>query len=293
MTLSRAREIHVLCGALHPPSRARFEAEAKILGRTLRWLDPHAVLDAGDGGLQCDGHALALPEVALARSGGFTSDRALEILRAYERLGVTVVDSSEAVERCRDKLVAERLLAAAGLPVPRSVAVGGTVGVTVGVTSVAAAIELLGQPPLVVKPARSMQGTGVRLAATERELAAALLEAGPLIVQEYVPHEADLRVIVVGGEPLGAIRRFAEGDFRSNLHVGGRAQAAELSEAAARFATDAAAALGAEVAGVDLLPRDGGWVVLEVNSSPGFEGFEAQTGVNVARAVLTHALSLA
>lgn len=282
------REIHVLCGAVHPPSRQRFAEEAEALGRTLRWLDPHAVV-AHEGALLCDGRPLLLPHVALARSGGYTSDRALATLHAYEQLGVTLVDSAEAVERCRDKLVAERLLSTAGLPVPGTVAVGGVDGVT----SVGGALELLGPLPLVVKPAQGMKGSGVRLALSELELEVALLAEGPLLVQEYMPHEADLRVIVVGGEALGAIRRRPETDFRSNLHLGARAESANLPEDVAWLAVQAAAAVGAEVAGVDLLPREGGWVVLEVNSSPGFDGFEAATGRNVARAILVHALSLA
>lgn len=285
-------EVHVLCGAQHPASRARFESEAAHLGVGLRWLDPH-VVTLREGGLAHGGIALSAPRVVLARSGGYTTDRALSALRAYEQLGVAVIDSVEAVERCRDKHLCASVLSAAGLPVPRTVSVGG-VG---GVDSVASAVALLGPPPLVVKPSRGMKGEGVLLAADEVELEAALLPSGALhppgalLVQEYVPHDHDVRVIVVGGEPLGAIERVPVADFRSNLHVGSTARLADLTEEAGRVAVMAAAAVGAEIAGVDMLPGEDGYVVLEVNSSPGFDGFESATGTNVARAILVHALS--
>lgn len=280
-------EVHVLCGAARPASRVRFETEAAALGVGLRWLDPHAI-SLGEDGLAYDCTALSLPRVALARSGGYTTDRALEALRAYEQLGVVVIDSVEAVGRCRDKRISASVLSAAGLPHPRTVAAGGEGGVD----TVAAAVAVLGPPPLVVKPARGMKGAGVLLAADEGELEAALLAPGALLVQEYVPHDHDLRVIVIGCEPLGAIERIPVTDFRSNLHVGSTVRRAMLTDEVGRLAAMAAAAVGAEVAGVDILPRAAGYVVLEVNSSPGFDGFESVTGVNVARAILEHALSL-
>lgn len=288
MSDPKTREIHVLCGAPSTPSRPRFESEAAQLGRAVRWLDPHAVETTPEG-LRYEGEPLALPEVALARSGGYTTDRALDALRAYESFGVRVVDSVESIERCRDKLLATSLLAAAGLPVPATAAVGPAGGIM----TAADAIELLGPPPLVVKPSRGMKGAGVTLAVQVEDLAAALPGEGPLVVQEYVPHESDVRVIVIGGEAIGAIRRTPQADFRCNLHVGGRARSEQLGEEAAALAVAAAAALGAEIAGVDLLPKDGGHVVLEVNTSPGFDGFERATGANVAAAILRHALALA
>ena len=150
-------------------------------------------------------------------------------------------------------------------------------------------------PPYVIKLVEGTQGVGVvkvDTAIAARSVVEALqgLQA-KLLVQEFVAEAAgtDLRCFVVGERVVASmLRRGAEGDFRSNLHRGGSARAVELSPDERRTAVSAARAMGLRVAGVDLLRSDRGPLVMEVNASPGLEGIEAATGVDVAGHIIKH-----
>jgi ribosomal protein S6--L-glutamate ligase len=159
-------------------------------------------------------------------------------------------------------------------------------------------LGLLGDPPHVIKLIEGSQGNGVVLA--ERVSASrSVIEAfrglyANFLVQEFVAEAkgADIRCFVVGETVVAAMHRQAEpGEFRSNLHRGGRASPVRLTAAEKRTALRAARVLGLEVAGVDLLRSRSGPLVLEVNSSPGLEGIEATTGVDVAGAIIGHVYS--
>jgi ribosomal protein S6--L-glutamate ligase len=148
---------------------------------------------------------------------------------------------------------------------------------------------MVGGAPLILKLLEGTQGSGVVLTET-KNAAESVIDAfrqldANILVQEYIEEArgTDLRCIVVGGRVVAAmVRRAAEGDFRSNLHRGGTAESAKLTTKERRTAVKAAKALGLNVAGVDLLRSDRGPLVLEVNSSPGLEGIEQTTGVDVA-----------
>jgi ribosomal protein S6--L-glutamate ligase len=152
---------------------------------------------------------------------------------------------------------------------------------------------LVGGAPLVIKLHEGTQGNGVVLAETKKA-AESVIEAfrqldANILVQEFVKEAkgSDVRCLVVGGRVVAAmLRQAAPGDFRSNLHRGGTAEVAKLTLKERRTAVKAAKALGLNVAGVDLLRSDRGPVVLEVNSSPGLEGIERTTGVDVASEII-------
>jgi len=203
-------------------------------------------------------------------------------------MGVIVLNPSLSIEQSRDKLLASQLMADAGVPIPVTAHVAST-------TDVDSALARVGGVPCVVKATEGTQGSGVFLAGNYpqvRQLVSQMLERGmkPL-VQTYIEesHGKDIRVLVVGGKVAAAMRRRASGsEFRSNFHLGGSVERVQLDEEFVSVALSAANILGMDIAGVDLLESSNGPLVLEVNSSPGLEGIEGASGVNVAGAVAEH-----
>jgi ribosomal protein S6--L-glutamate ligase len=193
---------------------------------------------------------------------------------------------SDAVLRARDKLRCLQLLAAEGIDMPVTV-FGDNPDETADV------LALIGAPPHVIKLNEGSQGTGVVLA-EKRSASQSVIEAfrglyANFLVQEFIPEAggSDLRCFVVGDQVVAAMQRDASpGEFRANLHRGGSAAAATLSADEVRIAVQAASTLGLAVAGVDLLRSNRGPLLLEVNASPGLEGIETATGVDVAGAIV-------
>jgi ribosomal protein S6--L-glutamate ligase len=190
------------------------------------------------------------------------------------------------VLRARDKLRCLQILAAQGIDMPITV-FGDNPDDTNDV------LAMLGNPPHVIKLNEGSQGTGVVLA-EKRSASQSVIEAfrglyANFLVQEFIAEAkgTDLRCFVVGKKVVAAMQREASsGDFRANLHRGGSASEAVLSAEEKRIALRAATALGLGVAGVDLLRSNRGPLLLEVNASPGLEGIEAATGVDVAGAIV-------
>jgi ribosomal protein S6--L-glutamate ligase len=161
-------------------------------------------------------------------------------------------------------------------------------------------VEEVGGLPAIVKLIRGTQGVGVMIAQSEAELQGLLNTFSALdqdiVLQEFVAESKgrDIRALVVGDRVVGAMRRQArKGEFRSNIHRGGRGRPVELEPAWAKVAVKAAQVIGLEVAGVDMLESRDGPKVMEINSSPGFEGLERATGIDVAGAIVEHAVDFA
>jgi len=206
----------------------------------------------------------------------------MDVLGRVEARGTPVVNPPRALEAAIDKYLSLARLAAAGLPVPRT-------RVLQAADDVEAVAEL--GDTCVVKPLFGSGGRGLERLPTGE--AARRLGEQPQAVhylQEYLPHAGwDVRVLVVGGDLVAIRRRAAPGEWRTNLSCGGRAEPFHIPADWADMARRAAAILGAEVAGVDLLPAsDGRLVVLEVNGVPGWRGLEAATGLDVADRVAAH-----
>jgi RimK family alpha-L-glutamate ligase len=208
----------------------------------------------------------------------------IDALHWLETLGAAVLNSATAIERTVDKFYTSALLEQAGLPTPRTV-------VAEDVDAAMAAFEAMRD--VIVKPLFGSNGRGmVRVSDEEiayRVFKALELQRAVYYVQEALPHEGrDLRVFVVGGRVVAAAWRTADG-WRTNLARGGRAERADLPPAWTEMSLRAAAAVGAEYAGVDLLPASRGDVlVLEVNGIPGWRGLQQTTDVDVAAAVVAH-----
>lgn len=245
---------------------------------------PSRVLPRGDAPPELDG--------LIPRIGTFMPQLALTQLRAFTRAGLPSLNSVDAFERTREKPRAIAHFADAGLPTVPTIYVKDLDGV-------APAVARLGGGPVVVKPTAGNQGRGVlRADSTESAVSTvqALLQLNrEVVIQPYLENGGrDRRLIVVGDRVVAAIERTARpGDFRSNLHQGGSARSFVPTDEQVRLAIDAVRVLGLDVAGVDLLPIDGSArgrpgvpegsdLLLEVNASPGLEGVEAATSVDVA-----------
>jgi len=212
----------------------------------------------------------------------------MDALHRLEARGVPVLNPPRAVEAAVDKYLALAMLSADGLPVPET-----WVGESAG-EAMEAFTNLGGD--VVVKPLFGSEGRGlVRVSDPELALRAfrTLERLGcVLYVQRYVPNPGyDIRAFVLGGRVLGSIRRFAaSGDWRTNVAVGGRPEVCVLESEVERLAIRSSQAVGAVMAGVDLLPdrEKGGWTVLEVNAVPGWKALSSESGVDVAAAILAH-----
>jgi len=233
------------------------------------------------------GESLELDAI-VPRIGASVTFYGAAVVRQFEMMGVYTPAESQAIVRSRDKLRSMQLLARAGVDLPVT-AFARSVKDTQGL------VEAVGGAPLIVKLLEGTQGRGVVLAET-RKAAESVIDAfrqldANILVQEFIKEAggSDVRAIVVGGRVVAAMERSAApGEFRSNLHRGGAAEVTKLSKAEKRSAVRAAKAIGLSIAGVDLLRSDRGPLVLEVNSSPGLEGIEAATAVDVAGEIIEY-----
>ncbi len=214
------------------------------------------------GGLLHRGRKLdRLPDFALMR----TYDDVLSL--HLESLGIPTVNSTEAMRLCKNKMLSHQKLVEAGLPTPRTLYVPGN-----GYDFDAVA-ELLGSPRFIVKRIDGAKGEGVYLVDGPREAADAVARCGgQAICQEFVAGSCgrDVRVWVIGGRTVGAVLRYSRDSFLSNYSQGGSVAAIDLPDEAARLAEAAAAAVGADFAGIDLLFAPDGFTVNEINGNAGF-----------------------
>jgi RimK family alpha-L-glutamate ligase len=204
----------------------------------------------------------------------------MDLLHRLVARGVRVVNSPGALETCIDKYLASARLEAAGLPVPATI-------VCQDADLALEAFQTLGGD-VVVKPLFGSEGRGM-VRVTDTELAWRTFRAiervqGVLYLQKFIPHPGwDLRLFVLGGRVLTAMRRHAVDDWRTNVAQGGRGETVRPSQEEEQMALAAAVAVGADIAGVDLLPTaEGGYYVLEVNAVPGWRALAKTTGVDVA-----------
>jgi ribosomal protein S6--L-glutamate ligase len=270
-------------------STRRLVEAARERGHSVRVLDPLRcyMRIASDGfAMHYKGRELADYDAVIPRVGASITRYGSAVLRQFELMGTYSPNPSDAILKARDKLRCHQLLAAQGIGLPATV-FGDNPDDTHDL------LAMLGPPPHVIKLNEGTQGAGVML--TEKPSASrSVIEAlrglyANFLVQEFVAEAkgADLRCFVVGNAVVAAMKRQApKGDFRSNLHRGGSAKGVRATAVEQEVAIRAAQALGLGVAGVDLIRSKRGPLVLEVNASPGLEGIEEASGVDVAGAVI-------
>jgi len=232
------------------------------------------------------GKILPKYDAVIPRIGASVTFFGTAVLRQFEMMGVYPVNESVAITRSRDKLRSLQLLARKGVGMPVTLFAHRT-------GNADELLEIIGGAPVVIKLLEGTQGIGVVLGETH-DAAASIIQAfggvkTNILIQEFVKEAMgeDIRCLVVGDKVVAAMRRRGkEGDFRSNLHRGGTAEAIKISPAERQTAVSAASIMGLNFCGVDLLRSNHGPVVMEVNSSPGLEGIENTTGINVAGKVI-------
>ena len=227
-------------------------------------------------------------DAVIPRIGASITHFGLAVVRQFEMIGVYCLNESQAIARSRDKLRCLQLLSRHDIGLPPTV-------YTRQAEHVPDCIERVEGPPVVVKLLQGTQGIGVVLAETTAA-ASSVIEAfhgleQNILIQQYIKEAngSDIRALVVGRKVVAAMKRQAlAGEFRSNIHRGGTARKVRLPADYRRTALAAARCLGLTVAGVDLIESNEGPMVMEVNSSPGLEGIEKTTGVDVAAAIIEH-----
>jgi gamma-F420-2:alpha-L-glutamate ligase len=265
----------------------RFQQSAARAGIDLKVLKPQdfeLIVDSGGQGWSAvhRGRRLAKPDLIIARTGSETTYFTLAVLRHFERQGVPMVNGPAAIEAVADKLQTLQLLAAARLPIPKTIL--GKFPVDIDLVE-----RELGFP-VVVKTLKGTRGNGVVLCASRdqfNDLATLLDGARPgadFIFQQYISpsHGRDVRVLVVHNKVIAAMeRRSADGGFKSNISTGGRGSLFEPPTPMAQLAVRVAEVLGLDVAGVDILFDHDGYRICEANSAPGFQALEAACRISV------------
>ncbi len=232
-------------------------------------------------------------DVVLPRIGSSITDHGLAVVNQFEMMGVPVVNTSLAIGRSRDKFRSLQFLSRHEVDIPRTVMARGP-------GQIRAALRIVGGLPVVLKLVQGTQGIGVMLAETESALESILhtlwAVGQNVLIQEFVEESRgrDIRALVVGRRVVAAMTRVARiGEFRSNIHRGGVGRVVRLAAGYERAAVRAARIMELDIAGVDMLESRTGPKIIEVNSSPGFEGLERAAGVDIARAIVDHAASRA
>lgn len=231
-------------------------------------------------------HYLPRFDAIIPRIGTTITDYGLAVVRQFENQGIFSTASSIGISKSRDKLQSLQLMQGHGIPIPKTAVLESEASIGVGMRSI-------GGPPAVIKLSHGTQGRGVifvrnmpTAVAVYRKLQAS---NNQLLLQEFFPEAQgkDTRVFVVGNECVAAMQRQAsQGEFRSNLHLGGTAVSVAIDEKLRLIALAACQAHGLQVAGVDIIHSDRGHLVLEVNSSPGLEGIEKSTKIDIASKII-------
>lgn len=243
-------------------------------------------VEEGDPDLYYRTKHLSHYDAVIPRIGASITFYGTAVVRQFEQMGVFTLNTSHAISVSRDKLRSLQVLSRHHVGIPATIFVKDKAGIL-------PAIERLGGAPVVIKLLEGTQGVGVILADSIK-VAQAIIETlqsarQNVLIQKFVRESRgrDIRAFVVGGRVVAAMRRVATGDeFRSNVHRGGRTETVELSAEYERTAIRAAQIMGLRVAGVDMLESQDGPQVMEVNSSPGLEGIETTTGIDVAGAIV-------
>jgi len=285
--LSRNKNLHSIRRLLH--ECRSLEVECDVIDP----LDCQLIVNGKLSAIQVGNTILPHYDAVLPRIGASITDYGLAVVRQFEALGVYMINGSRAIGESRNKLRSLQTLTGAGLQVPASVMTRSSRGLK-------SAIHSVNGLPAVLKVLQGTQGVGVMLIHTPISLGSVVETLRGLgqdvIIQQFIAEAAgrDYRAFVIGDRVVAAMMRTApEGEFRSNIHRGGEGTLVKLPRSFSNAAIKAARVLGLGVAGVDLMASKNGPMILEANSSPGFEGIEKATGLNVAREIILHAIAMA
>ncbi len=284
-------KLGILSRAPNSYSTMRLKAAAEDRGHTARVLNTlrFAIdLSADEPDLQYRGKQLSHYDAVLPRIGASITFFGMAVVRQFEQMDVYTPNTAAGIANSRDKLRSIQILSRHDVGIPATTFVRDR-------ADVLPAIDRVGGAPVVIKLLEGTQGIGVILA-PDRKVAEAVIETlqstkQNVLIQRFVAESKgrDLRALVVGDRVVAAMRRTAKGDeFRSNVHRGGSTEIVDLDEESRRVAVQAAQIMGLRVAGVDMLEGNDGPLVMEVNSSPGLEGIETATDLDIAGAIVDY-----
>ena len=234
------------------------------------------------------GESLGKVDSVIPRIGASNTFYGTAVVKQFEMMDSYCVNTSDAIANSRDKLRSLQILAEAGINMPIT-------GFASHTKDIEGVIESVGSTPLIMKLLQGTQGQGIVLAET-RKAAESVMSAfrqldADIMVQEFIKESGgtDIRAFVVGDEVVASMKRIApEGEFRSNVHRGGTMEKVQLSSEEENIAVNASRILGLSIAGVDLMRSNRGTLILEVNSSPGLQGIESCSEVDVAEKIILH-----
>ena len=282
-------KIGLLCRNPELYSHKRLVESAEERGHEITTLDHlrcYINISAAKPTMYIGGEEVEHFDAVIPRIGASVTFFGTAVVRQFEMMGIYSVNESVAISRSRDKLRSLQLLARKGVGLPVTVFAHRT-------SKADDVIDLLGGAPVVVKLLEGTQGVGVVLGETKNSARSIIQAFGGvktnILVQEFVKEAGgkDIRCLVVGGRVVASMmRQGEEGDFRSNLHRGGSARAVRITPSERHTAITAAKVMGLNVCGVDMLRSSHGPVVMEVNSSPGLEGVEKATEIDVAGKII-------
>ncbi|MCW5936424.1 MAG: RimK family alpha-L-glutamate ligase [Fimbriimonadaceae bacterium] len=272
-------------------STRRLREAARGRGHQVQVLDTlkfSLLLETGEPDLFYRGRRMHMVDAVIPRIGASVTQFGVSVVRQFMQMGVFVANTANAVTNSRDKLRSLQILSRYDIGIAPTSFVRGR-------DDILPAIQRVGGAPVIIKLLEGTQGVGVILAETQK-VAEAIIETMQgakqnVIVQKFVAESKgkDVRALVVGDQVVAAMRRVAQGtEFRANIHRGGMAEPVELDAPFRETAVRAAQILGLRVAGVDMLESAEGPQVIEVNSSPGLQGIERTTGVDVAGCIVDY-----
>ena len=284
-------KLAILSRAPRSYSTQRLKTAALERGHKVRVLDTLRFgidLSSDEPDLQYRGKPLSDYDAVIPRIGSSITFFGMAVVRQFEQMDVYTPSPSNGIANSRDKLRSIQLLSRHDVGIPGTTFVRDR-------ADVLAAIARVGGAPVVIKLLEGTQGIGVILA-PDNKVAEAVIETlqstkQNVLIQRFIAESRgrDVRAFVVGDQVVAAMRRVAVGDeFRSNVHRGGTTEQVELDPEYARVAVQAAQIMGLRVAGVDMLESDDGPLVMEVNSSPGLEGIETATGLDIAGVIVDY-----
>lgn len=273
-------------------STSRLALAARARGHQVAIIDPlelHLVVSDSKPALIHGSEPIGRVDVVIPRIGTSINSYGLTVVRQFDLMGVPVLNPAVSIARSRDKLRSLQILTAKKLAVPITVCARSP-------AAVRSALKIVGGCPVIVKLQQGSQGIGTMIAETPQAVMS-LLETfwamgQDIILQEYIRESKgrDVRAVVVGRRVVAAMRRTARaGEFRSNLHRGGVAVGVQLDPVYRAVAIKAVRLMALEVGGVDMVETRSGPKILEINASPGLEGIERASGIDVAGAVIDYA----
>jgi len=235
------------------------------------------------------GEPRKLPDFVFPRTGSGTTYFIKAIIRHMERLGVTMINGSDAIDNVKDKLYSQQILGQSNLPVPKTMLVKHPINLEL--------VEKNLSYPMIIKTLSGSYGSGVFMVENRKQFTQLMKMAEltkpsyNIIIQECIEDSLgkDLRVLVVNGKVVGCMmRQSVDGDFRANITRGGEAIPYQVDEDIEWIGGECARLLNLDIAGVDLLFNEGTYTICEVNSAPGFEGMEKFTKVNVGEKIVNY-----